>query len=362
MRVLITGSAGFVGSHVSKAFIEKGHSVVGLERLSFSGNQNRSKGGALGTPEKPESKGGALGTPEKPESKGGALGGDPRNNFSEIGGGASVGYTPVNHDLRNPINELLKKQIGPIDWIIHIAASSHVDRSIDDPMSFVLDNVVGTCNILEYARAIKPKRFVYFSTDEVFGPCFGDPFKEDSPYNSTNPYSASKAGGEELAVAYRNTYKLPIVVTHTMNIFGNTQHPEKFIPMCVSKIKNGQTVFIHSDPTKTVSGSRFYIHVDDVGSALLFIMGLIDDTHEKCPKYNIVGSEEITNYNLAKMIGDILEKPLNYEFVDFHSARPGHDLRYALDGSKLRDLGWTPKPLKEKLKEVILWSGNDKWS
>ena len=156
----------------------------------------------------------------------------------------------VFHDLKSEINPWINKEIGKVDIILHLAAGSHVDRSIDYPMEFVLDNVVGTANILEYARFQNDKngleRFVYFSTDEVFGPApKGIDYKENDRYNSTNPYSATKAGGEELAVAYNNTYNLPVYITHTMNVFGERQHPEKFIPMCIKKIRDEETITIH---------------------------------------------------------------------------------------------------------------------
>jgi dTDP-glucose 4,6-dehydratase len=131
-------------------------------------------------------------------------------------------------------------------------------------MEFVLDNVVGTCNILNFARTQNDlKRFIYFSTDEVFGPALGGvKFKENDRYNSTNPYSATKAGGEELAVAYENTYNIPVSIMHTMNVFGERQHPEKYIPMCIRKIRDGEVIKIHSDSTKSIPGSRHYVHVE----------------------------------------------------------------------------------------------------
>ena len=192
---------------------------------------------------------------------------------------------------------------------------------------------------------------IYFSTDEVFGPAPNGVFyDEDARYNSTNPYSATKAGGEELAVAYRNTYKLPVIITHTMNVFGETQHTEKFIPKCINKIQKGETIEIHSDSTKTIAGSRFYIYAGDVAEAILFLLGPAG----KLEKYNIVGKQEINNFDLAKMIAEILNKPLKCEFVDFHSSRPGHDLRYALSGKKMKDLGWEPKvELKDRLTMMI---------
>ena len=317
MRVLVTGSSGFIGSYMIKKLLRDrpDWDVVGIERLSVSGNQERLRKLDLAK------------------------------------------YSSVLHDLRCPISDyLIETKLGHFDYIIHIAASSHVDRSIDDPMSFVLDNVVATCNILDFARKCPNlKKFIYFSTDEVFGPAPpGVIYLENDRYNSTNPYSATKAGGEELAVAYRNTYKIPVVVTHTMNVFGESQHPEKFIPKCIEYARTGKTIQIHSDSTKTVPGSRFYVHGDDVADAVLFVMALDDLAEEMCPKYNIVGPEELNNYELAQMIAGIVGKPLVYEFVDFHSSRPGHDLRYAISGEKLKKLGWSPKfTIRQRLEDVI---------
>jgi dTDP-glucose 4,6-dehydratase len=256
-----------------------------------------------------------------------------------------------------------------------MAASSHVDRSIEDPMSFVMDNVVGTVNILNFARKCKNlKRFVYFSTDEVFGPAPGTiTYGERDRYNSTNPYSASKAAGEEMCVSFENTYKLPIFITHTMNVFGQRQHPEKFLPMCIRKVRNEETVTIHSDPSKTVPGSRFYIHAADVADAMYFLLHLTPEQVEhvylpdyggaKCPKFNVVGKEEINNLELAKYVAGAEGKELNYEMVDFHSSRPGHDLRYGLSGEYMKSLGWEPRyTLRERIKEVVDWSlANPEW-
>ena len=240
---------------------------------------------------------------------------------------------------------------------------------VSNPMEFVLDNVVGTANILDYARSVDNlERFVYFSTDEVFGPApAGVNYEENDRYNSTNPYSATKAGGEELAVAYHNTYGVPVYITHTMNVFGQRQHPEKFIPMCIKRIRDGESITIHSDPTKTVPGSRHYIHAEDVTDALLFLLN--QDTIEennwggaKCPKFNIVGARELNNLELAQMIALIQNKQLNYELVDFHSQRPGHDLRYALSGEKMKMMGWEPKPIEERVSEVVQWTlDNPRW-
>ena len=275
--------------------------------------------------------------------------------------------------MKSDINPWIRKEIGSVDIILHLAAGSHVDRSIDYPMEFVLDNVVGTANILEYARLINEvntlDRFIYFSTDEVFGPApQGVDYKENDRYNSTNPYSATKAGGEELAVAYENTYNMPIYITHTMNVFGERQHPEKFIPMCIKKVRDGETVTIHADKTKKIPGSRHYIHAEDVAEAIYFILTNklekeIDFGGAKCPKFNIVGSEELDNLELAKIIAESQGKKLNYEMVDFHSSRPGHDLRYSLSGEKMKKLGWQPSiKLTERIKQVVNWSlNNENW-
>jgi dTDP-glucose 4,6-dehydratase len=242
-------------------------------------------------------------------------------------------------------------------------------------MEFVMDNTIGTVHMLNYARTLKNlERFIYFSTDEIFGIApNGVAYKERDRYNSTNPYSASKAAAEEFCVAYENTYKLPIFITHTMNVFGERQHPEKFIPMCIRKIRDGEKIYIHSDHTKTIPGSRFYIHGRDVAEAMYFLLHLNEDQLKKvyepdwggakCPKFNVVGKEEIDNLQLVKHIAKAVGKEPVYELIDFHSSRPGHDLRYALDGDYMRSLGWEPRlSLQERIKEVVDWSlTNKEW-
>jgi dTDP-glucose 4,6-dehydratase len=195
---------------------------------------------------------------------------------------------------------------------------------------------------------------IYFSTDEIFGPApEGKAYKEWDRYNSTNPYSASKAGGEELCLAYANTYKTPVIITHTMNVFGERQHPEKFIPMTIRKVLLGEEVIIHSNVDLTRAGSRFYIHARNVANAMMFILhnSLVRD------KYNIVGEKEVDNLELAQIIARVVGKKLKYKMVDFHSSRPGHDLRYALDGTKMGDLGWhIPMEFEKSLEKTIMWT------
>ena len=338
-RVLITGGAGFIAHHLIQYILKNTDwDIVTIDRLDYSGNLNRLN--------------------------------HILNSFDVMD---KSRVKIIFHDLKSEINPWIKKEIGDIDIILHLAAGSHVDRSINYPMEFILDNVVGTANILEYARLLndskKLERFIYFSTDEVFGPApIGVDYKENDRYNSTNPYSASKAGGEELSVAYENTYGLPVYITHTMNVFGERQHPEKFIPMCIKKIRDDETVTIHSDKSKTIPGSRHYIHAIDVAEAILFLLNnkIENDTDwggAKCPKFNIVGSEEINNLELAKIIANSQSKELKYEMLDFHSSRPGHDLRYSLSGEKMKKLGWIPKiKLSNRINQVVKWSlENSDW-
>lgn len=338
--VLITGGAGFIAHHViEKILRETDWKIICLDRLDISGNLNRLADMLMPI--------------------------DPRL--------VSHRLRIVFHDLKAEINSQIAHDIGDVDIVLHLAAGSHVDRSITYPMEFVQDNVIGTVNMLDYARKYHPnlERFVYFSTDEIYGIAPpGVAYKEYDRYNSTNPYSASKAAAEEFCVAYENTYKMPIVVTHTMNVFGERQHPEKFIPATIQKVRDGETVVIHADPTRTVAGSRMYIHAKDVAEGLMFILGLPQDYkhqgdygHAHCPKFNLVGTEEIDNLTLAQMIAQAVGNELKYEMTDFHTSRPGHDMRYALDGGLLKELGWEPKiKLSERIKEVVDWTlHNERW-
>lgn len=335
--VLVTGGAGFIAHHVIENLLRNTDwNIVSLDRLDFSGNLNRLA-----------------------------------DTLADFEPAVRKRVKVVFHDLRAEINPLIKKELGDVNIVLHLAAGSHVDRSIEFPMEFVMDNVVGTGHILQYARDLPNlERFIYFSTDEVFGPApSGVNYGERDRYNSTNPYSASKAGGEELAVAFENTYNMPIYITHTMNVFGQRQHPEKYIPMCIRRVNDGDTITIHSDSTRTVPGSRHYIHAADVADALHFLLKLDPTKLErdyggaKCPKFNLVGKEEINNLELAKLIAAAQGKELKYEMVDFHSSRPGHDLRYALSGDYMRELGWEPQiALSERISEVVEWTlANERW-
>jgi dTDP-glucose 4,6-dehydratase len=340
-RVLITGGAGFIGHHIIDLFLQKTDwTIVSLDRLDYSGNLNRLHDVVSKYP---------------PEVR----------KRVEI----------VWHDLKSEIQDLTQNLIGDVNVILHLAAASHVDRSITYPMEFLMDNTVGTVNVLNFARKLKNlERMIYFSTDEIFGIApNGVAYAERDRYNSTNPYSASKAAAEEFCVAYENTYKLPIFITHTMNVFGERQHPEKFIPMSIRKVRNGETIHIHSNPSKTIPGSRFYIHAKDVAEAMHFLLNLNEEQKKiiytpdyggaKCPKFNVVGKEETDNLTLVRAIAAAQNKELKYEMVDFHTSRPGHDLRYALSGDFMRQLGWEPQhSFGDRIKEVVDWSiANPEW-
>jgi len=324
MRVLLTGICGFIGSHIFEHLIlNTDFDIVGIDKLTYASNGY--------------------------------------NRLRDTGYIDSPRLKLFSADFAYAIPPGLVKEIGDIDYILHLGAESHVDRSIENPEPFVINNILGTMHMLDFAKHLPNlKKFFYFSTDEVFGPAPGTvAFKENDRYNATNPYSATKAGAEQLCVAYANTYRMPIVITRTMNCFGERQHPEKYVPSTIRKVLNNQTVIIHSDATRTKAGSRFYIHSRNVAAALLFLLD------KSCIKeaYHIVGEREVDNLDMAKFIAEVIGKPLKYELVDFHSSRPGHDLRYGLDGTKMKEMGWQiPKTFEASLVKTIKWYlDNPKW-
>lgn len=266
------------------------------------------------------------------------------------------------YDFASPISDGIKQEIGNVDYIVNLASESHVDNSIDHPVEFIQNNVNLVIYLLEWVREMKGlKKYIQFSTDEVYGSAPDNKnYKEGDRHNPGNPYSASKSSQEAIVRAYANTYRLPIIITNTMNLYGERQHPEKYIPMCIRKILNGETITIHSNADKTKAGTRYYIHARNVASAIHFIL---EETYELTDKldaskglYNIVGEREVDNLEMAQFIAKVLGKELKYEMVDFHSSRPGHDLRYGLDGTKLSEAGWNiPKKFEESLKQTIEW-------
>lgn len=317
MRILCTGMAGFLGSHVCEHLLKTTDwDLVSLDRLDCSGNLNRLTDIDCWDQQKQR-------------------------------------CTILWHDLKSAISESLAARIGPIDVIIHLAASTHVDRSITDPMSFVMDNVVGTGNLLDYARTLTGlQRLIYFSTDEVMGPSDGHFYREWDRHKAANPYAATKSGAEQLCWAYYNTYKLPVFVARGMNLVGQRQHLEKFIPATIKKVLAGDEVIIHADPTCTMPGARSYIHARNVSAAIIFLLEHASDGEA----YHVVGEREINNLEMAEMISRQLNIPLRFRLVDFHSSRPGHDLVYRLDGSRMKAMGWQiPVPFEDSLRQTIKW-------
>ena len=261
-------------------------------------------------------------------------------------------------NIAEPISRCLATEIGPIDYILHLAAGSHVDASIACPRDYIEANVFGTFEMLEYARKVSGlKRFLYFSTDEVFGPApLGYKFLETDRYNSCNPYSATKAGGEELALAWANTYGVPVIITHCQNVIGEMQHHEKFVPRVVRAALEGATVKIHTDPKTGLPGTRNYFHADDVADAVLFLLKNDAPIREK---YNIAGDQEVSNLDVVLTIQQILDTPIRYEKINPTDVRPGFDVRYGLSGEKMSKMGWTaPNNFYERMKTLVPWYAN----
>src|SRR3990167_29859 len=324
-RVLLTGASGFFGSHLLR------HLLMNTDWEIVCVVSWKHKG----TPERLE---GALKDQDKDR------------------------VTIIRHDLEARFTEYTKKRIGKVDYILNIASNSHVDTSITDPETFAEGNFQLILTMLKLAREIKPDVFLQFSTDEVYGPApKGVNFKEGERQKPSNPYSGSKAAQENMAFSYWRTFGVPVIITNTMNLIGQTQDAEKFPALCLRKIYNGEEVTIHGKPDDI--GSRFYIHARNAADAVLYIIKnlppvhYIEDTIHEPSQYNIVGETELNNLELAQMTARLLGKELRYKFEDFHLSRPGHDRRYALSGEKLKNLGWVP-PLdfESSWKKSIEWT------
>lgn len=343
-HVILTGAAGFVGSHVLRHLLAKTDFTVAC-LLTF---RHR------GMPARVET---ALADP---------FGGDWWDRV-----------TFVRWDLTSPADRYtkLKLRLDDCEIIINVASESHVDRSITTPVPFVENNVSLMLNVLELARqAPNLRHLIQFSTDEVYGPVpiFGGS-REWDPIVPSNPYSASKACQESLCISYWRTYGVPLIITNAMNIIGETQDPEKFIPLVLRRVLAGETVPIHAAPDGTV-GSRFYLHARNAADALLHLLNQItDDTRwvggttetlrygpgaDRPLRFNVVGEREVDNLTMARMVADAAAgRELKYELVDFHTSRPGHDLRYALDGSRLASFGWKPPiNLDRSLRRTVEWT------
>jgi dTDP-glucose 4,6-dehydratase len=290
--------------------------------------------------------------------------------------------TVITADLSAPLSEIAISRMENIDYIIHFAADSNVDRSIVDPVAVITNNVLVTTNVLELARRVKPIAFIQISTDEVYGAARdGHLHGEWEPIIPSNPYAASKAAQEAIAIAYWRTYGVPVIITNTMNNIGERQSPDKFIPMVIGRVLRGETMTIHADlvPQSELTGqlvgenvprsigSRFYLHARNHADACLFLLnrgrpsaydapGREPPFADRPDRWNVVGSVELSNLEVAQRIANIVGERLVHEFVDAHSARPGHDLRYALDGARLAAAGWVaPVSFDESLERCVRW-------
>lgn len=340
-RVLLTGGVGFIGHHTVEHFLlNTKWEIIIMDRLSYAGNQNYLV---------------------------------DMKSFKEYGDRVKF----VFHDFRAEISETTANLIGELDYIVHMGAESHVDNSIKDPMLFAQSNVIGTVNMLEYFRKYNPKaRFIYISTDEVYGPAITgvlngkrvlDLHTETERHKPSNPYSASKSGAESFCYAYYNTYGLDILITNTMNNFGERQDPEKFVPKVVKALLQGLPVTAHCKMSEVEEdgelksivvdvSSRCWLHARNHADGLLFVM----EHGQFGESYNITG-EWATVEDMINRIARILEVLPTINFEDFHSFRPGHDMHYGLDGTKLAKMGWTPPySLDDSLKTTIKWMQNNK--
>jgi dTDP-glucose 4,6-dehydratase len=328
-KILITGGAGFIGSHVVRRFVNEypNYQIFNLDVLTYAGNLENIA--------------------------------DIENNLN---------YTFVKGDIVDEsfINDLFKK--NNFDGVIHLAAESHVDRSIEDPLSFVKTNVIGTMNLLNAAKDnwkinFEGKRFYQISTDEVYGSLGAEGlFSETHSYDPNSPYSASKASSDHFVRAYGETYNLPYVISNCSNNYGPNHFPEKLIPLFINNIINKKPLPVYGDGKYT----RDWLYVEDHARAidLVFHEGKNHET------YNIGGFNEWQNIDLVKVLCQLMDNKLgrdlgtSVQLIAYVKDRPGHDLRYAIDASKInKELGWSPSVTFEQgLEKTIDWYlSNEDW-
>ncbi len=328
-KILITGGAGFIGSHVVRLFVNKypDIQIINLDKLTYAGNLENLKD----------------------------IDNKPNYTF-EKGDIADVEF----------IDKLFQKY--QFDGVIHLAAESHVDRSISDPMAFIKANVFGTVNLLNAAVKywkdyFNGKRFYQVSTDEVYGALGSEGFfYEDTAYDPKSPYSASKASADHFVRAYMNTYKLPVVLSSCSNNYGPNQFPEKLLPLAINNIKNNKAIPIYGKGENV----RDWLYVLDHARAI----DLIFHKGETGKTYNIGGHNEWKNIELIRLLCKIMDEKLGREkgtsekLITFVTDRAGHDLRYAIDASLIeKELGWTPSlTFEEGMAKTVDWYlQNQEW-
>jgi len=343
-RVLLTGASGFIGTHCLKYFIENTDwFVVAIDSFRHKGTYSR------------------LSEIDIPKDR----------------------VCILNHDLSVPLDEVLENKIlarsidpsglvlsSKIDYVINMASDSAVERSVLNPGSCWSNNCNLIFNVLEFARKVKPKVFFQVSTDEVYGDCppNSSHFEWDTIIPS-NPYSASKAAQEALAISYWRTYGVPVVITNTMNTIGEWQDKEKFLPKIIWKVATNQEMEIYGEKNQSghyETGTRFYLHAQNHADVFVWLadkpLSSYEDGDPLPDRYNVVGDVELSNLDMAELVSEIMGKKLKYRIVSSESVRKGYDKRYALDGSKLREMGWTaPVPFLRGLERIVRWTLDNPW-
>lgn len=325
MRLIVTGGAGFIGSALIRHIIANtGHHVLNIDKLTYAGSLSSLE----------------------------SVGGDPRYQFMRA-------------DICDRQAMRTAFTTFQPDAVIHLAAESHVDRSIDDPFPFLQTNIIGTATLLTAATKYRDTlptqirdhfKFHHVSTDEVFGSLESSgAFTETTAYNPSSPYSASKAGADHLVRAWARTYGLPVLITNSSNNYGPYQFPEKLIPLCISRALEEKPLPLYGDGQQI----RDWIYVEDHAIALLSVL----ESGKTGETYNIGGNTEISNLDLIRKLCEILDlrtprrKGAHADLLSFVNDRPGHDRRYAIDSGKIeRDLGWRPKTgLENGLALTVDW-------
>lgn len=331
-RVLLTGASGFIGHHCLRYFLENTDwFVVCLDSFRHRGTYSR------------------ISELDLPPDR----------------------CVVFRHDLSVPFDRVLENRIvgSGLDIIVNMASDSAVERSVADPGACWRNNCELAYNMLELARRARPGVFFQISTDEVYGDCGpGSGHVEWDVICPSNPYAASKAAQEALAISYFRSFGIPVVITNCMNVVGSRQDREKFLPKIIWKVATGQVMDIYAnfdDDGNPSIGSRFYLHAENHADALVWLSERPVASYPSFPRpdrYNIVGDVELNNLELALMVAEIMGRELKYRLVASESARPGYDMRYALDGSKIREAGWIPPvSFRDGLEKIVKWTMDNPW-